>query len=178
MQTLEKISLKTAVPGPNSNALMEARRKHVARGPFHATPIFVKRAKGSFVEDVDGNVFLDFSSGIGVVNTGHSPDSIVSAIKTQADHFLHTSFNILPYEGYVKVCEKLNQHTPGNFEKKSLLLNSGAEAVENAIKIARAHTGKQAVICFDHAYHGRTYMAMALTAKNKPYKDKFGPFVS
>jgi 4-aminobutyrate aminotransferase/(S)-3-amino-2-methylpropionate transaminase len=113
-----------------------------------------------------------------VVNTGHSPEGIVNAIKTQAEKFIHTSFNILPYENYVRVCEKLNAITPGNFEKKSLLLNSGAEAVENAVKIARAFTGKQAVICFDHAYHGRTYMAMALTAKNKPYKDKFGPFLS
>ena len=174
----QQISIKTAVPGPKSQKLMEERRKHVARGPFHATPIFVERAKGSFVEDVDGNVFLDFSSGIGVVNTGHSPEVIVNAIKTQADKFLHTSFNILPYEGYIRVCEKLNQHAPGSFDKKSLLLNSGAEAVENAVKIARAFTGKQAVICFDHAYHGRTYMAMALTAKNKPYKHNFGPFVS
>lgn len=173
-----QITIKTPIPGPKSQKLMEARRKHVARGPFHATPIFVERAKGSFVEDVDGNVFLDFSSGIGVVNTGHSPDGIVNAIKSQAEKFIHTSFNILPYEGYVSVCEKLNQHAPGNFEKKSLLLNSGAEAVENAIKIARAYTGKQAVICFDHAYHGRTYMAMALTSKNKPYKHGFGPFVS
>jgi 4-aminobutyrate aminotransferase/(S)-3-amino-2-methylpropionate transaminase len=173
-----QITIKTAIPGPKSQKLMDARKKHVARGPFHATPIFVERAKGSFVEDVDGNVFLDFSSGIGVVNTGHSPDAIVNAIKSQAEKFIHTSFNILPYEGYVNVCEKLNQHAPGAFEKKSLLLNSGAEAVENAIKIARAYTGKQAVICFDHAYHGRTYMAMALTAKNKPYKHGFGPFLS
>ncbi|MCW8408842.1 4-aminobutyrate--2-oxoglutarate transaminase [Legionella sp. PATHC035] len=175
---MNQINIKTQIPGPKSQMLMEQRHKHVARGPFHATPIFVERAKGSFVEDVDGNVFLDFSSGIGVVNTGHCPDTVVNALKAQADKFMHTSFNILPYEGYIKVCEKLNHHTPGNFEKKSILLNSGAEAVENAIKVARAYTGKQAVICFDHAYHGRTYMAMALTAKNKPYKHGFGPFLS
>ena len=175
---MNQINIKTQIPGPKSQMLMEQRHKHVARGPFHATPIFVERAKGSFVEDVDGNVFLDFSSGIGVVNTGHCPDTVVNALKAQADKFMHTSFNILPYEGYIKVCEKLNYHTPGNFEKKSILLNSGAEAVENAIKVARAYTGKQAVICFDHAYHGRTYMAMALTAKNKPYKHGFGPFLS
>lgn len=96
---------------------MELRRQHVARGPFHATPIFVKQAKGSFVEDVDGNVFLDFSSGFGVVNTGHCPDSVVNAIKLQAEKFIHTGFNIIPYESYIKVCEKLNDHTPGHFEK-------------------------------------------------------------
>ncbi|PWY55435.1 4-aminobutyrate--2-oxoglutarate transaminase [Legionella qingyii] len=175
---MNQINIKTQIPGPKSQKLMEQRYKHVARGPFHATPIFVERAKGSFVEDVDGNVFLDFSSGIGVVNTGHCPDTLVNAVKAQVDKFMHTSFNILPYEGYIKVCEKLNYHTPGCFEKKSILLNSGAEAVENAIKVARAYTGKQAVICFDHAYHGRTYMAMALTAKNKPYKHGFGPFLS
>lgn len=175
---MNQIDIKTQIPGPKSQILMEQRHKHVARGPFHATPIFVARAKDSFVEDVDGNVFLDFSSGIGVVNTGHCPDAVVNAIKTQAEKFIHTSFNILPYEGYINVCEKLNYHTPGRFEKKSILLNSGAEAVENAIKIARSYTGRQAVICFDHAYHGRTYMAMALTAKNKPYKHGFGPFLS
>lgn len=175
---MNKIHIKTKIPGPKSQALMEQRHQQVARGPFHVTPVFVERAKGSFVEDVDGNVFLDFSSGFGVVNTGHCPEAVVNAIKDQAEKFIHTSFNILPYESYIKVCEKLNYHTPGNFEKKSILLNSGAEAVENAIKIARVYTGKQAVICFDHAYHGRTYMAMTLTAKNKPYKQGFGPFLS
>ncbi|KTD52272.1 4-aminobutyrate aminotransferase [Legionella quinlivanii] len=175
---MNEIRIKTSIPGPRSLQLMEERREHVARGPFHATPVFVERAKGSFVEDVDGNVFLDFSSGIGVVNTGHCPDSLVKAVKQQSEKFMHTSFNILPYEGYIRVCEKLNHHVPGEFKKKSLLLNSGAEAVENAVKIARAYSGKQAIICFDHAYHGRTYMAMALTAKNKPYKHGFGPFLS
>lgn len=175
---MNQINLKTHIPGPQSQLLMEQRHKHVARGPFHVTPIFVERAKGSFIEDVDGNVFLDFSSGLGVVNTGHCSDDVINAIKEQAEKFLHTSFNVLPYAGYINVCEKLNFHTPGRFEKKSILFNSGAEAVENAIKIARVHTGKQAVICFDHAYHGRTYMAMTLTAKNKPYKHGFGPFLS
>jgi 4-aminobutyrate aminotransferase/(S)-3-amino-2-methylpropionate transaminase len=178
MVLMNQIHIKTNIPGPKSQALMEQRHQHVARGPFHVTPIFVARAKGAFVEDVDGNVFLDFSSGFGVVNTGHCPDAVVNAIKDQAEKFMHTSFNVLPYEGYIKVCEKLNEHTPGQFEKKSILLNSGAEAVENAIKIARAYTRRQAVICFDHAYHGRTYMAMTLTAKNKPYKQGFGPFLS
>lgn len=175
---MNQINIKTPIPGPKSQALMEQRLKHVARGPFHVTPIFVERAKASFVEDVDGNVFLDFASGISVVNTGHCPDTVVNAIKMQADKFMHTSFNVIPYEAYIKVCEKLNHHMPGCFEKKSLLLNSGAEAVENGIKIARAYTKKQAIICFDHAFHGRTYMAMSITSKNKPYKDGFGPFLS
>lgn len=116
-ELMKKIYIKTPIPGPKSQQLMELRRQHVARGPFHATPIFVKQAKGSFVEDVDGNVFLDFSSGFGVVNTGHCPDSVVNAIKLQAEKFIHTGFNIIPYESYIKVCEKLNDHTPGHFEK-------------------------------------------------------------
>ncbi len=172
------IQLKTAVPGPKSKSLMEQRRKEVARGPFHVTPIFVQRASGAMIEDVDGNHFIDFASGIGVANTGHCPESLVKAIQDQASQFIHTSFNVLPYSGYVEVCEKLNRAAPGDFEKKSFLVNSGAEAVENAVKIARAHTKRQAVVCFDHAYHGRTYMAMTLTSKAKPYRYEFGPYNS
>jgi 4-aminobutyrate aminotransferase/(S)-3-amino-2-methylpropionate transaminase len=157
---------------------MEQRKKAVARGPFHVTPIFVAKAKGAMVEDVDGNQLIDFASGIGVTNTGHCPESLVRAISEQAGKFIHTSFNVLPYASYIEVCEKLNQKAPGNFEKKSFLVNSGAEAVENAIKIARAHTKRQAIVCFDHAYHGRTYMAMTLTSKAKPYRYEFGPYNS
>lgn len=172
------IQIKTAIPGPKSRELMEARKKAVARGPFHVTPIFVAKASGAMIEDVDGNQLIDFASGIGVTNTGHCPESLVRAISEQAQKFIHTSFNVLPYAGYVEVCEKLNAKAPGNFEKKSFLVNSGAEAVENAIKIARAHTKRQAVVCFDHAYHGRTYMAMTLTSKAKPYRYEFGPYNS
>jgi 4-aminobutyrate aminotransferase/(S)-3-amino-2-methylpropionate transaminase len=172
------IRLNTPLPGPKSKALMERRRAAVARGPFHSTPIFVKSAKGALVEDVDGNQLLDFASGIGVVNVGHSPASVVQAISEQAAQVIHSGFNVIPHESYVKLAEKLNAAAPGTFAKKTLLINSGAEAVENAIKIARAFTGRQAVICFDHAYHGRTYMAMALTAKAKPYKVGFAPFPS
>ena len=170
------IKLKTALPGPRSLALMAERQKHVARGPFHTTPIFVDRGKGAMLEDVDGNQLLDFAAGIGVVNVGHASALVSDAIHTQAAKLLHASFNVTAYEGYIRLAEKLNAATPGTFAKKTFLANSGAEAVENAIKIARAHTGRQAIVCFDHAFHGRTYMAMSLTSKAKPYKTGFGPF--
>lgn len=172
------IELKTSIPGPKSLALMERRKKAVARGPFHTTPIFAEKAEGAWITDVDGNRLLDFSSGIGVVNVGHTPERVVKSAQEQLTKFLHTSFNVVAYEGYVAVCEKLNSAMPGSFDKKSFLANSGAEAVENAIKIARAYTNRQAVVCFQHAYHGRTYMAMSLTAKAKPYKYGFAPFNS
>lgn len=171
---MSAIKLKTSIPGPESQKLMEERRKYVPRGPFHSTPMFVAKASGSTFIDVDGNQFLDFSCGIGVTNLGHCPPELVNAIKNQADRYLHTSFNIVPYPEYVEVCKQLCEVAPGNFEKKAFLVNSGAEAVENAIKIARAHTKRNAIVCFDHAYHGRTYMAMTLTSKTKPYKYNFG----
>lgn len=171
------IQLKTPIPGPKSQALMKERLTQVARGPFHSTPIFIERAKGAVIEDVDGNHLIDFASGIGVVNVGHTPEKVVRAIQAQAENVLHAGFNVTPYASYVELAKRLNHATPGNFAKKTLLVNSGAEAVENAIKIARAHTGRQAVVCFDHAFHGRTYMAMTLTSKVKPYKTGFGPFM-
>lgn len=172
--SMSSINLKTQVPGPKSIALMEERRKYVCRGPFHSTPIFAAKASGAVLEDVDGNKFLDFSCGIGVTNLGHCPEELVEAIKNQADRYLHTSFNIVPYPEYVEVSKLLCESAPGNYAKKALLVNSGAEAVENAIKIARAYTKRNAIVCFDHAYHGRTYMAMTLTSKTKPYKYGFG----
>lgn len=149
---------------------------HVARGPFHTAPLFVARAKGAILEDADGNHLIDFAGGIGVVNTGHCAESVVAAVRDQAEKLLHGSFNVTPYEGYIRLCQKLNTAVPGSFGKKTFLANSGAEAVENAVKIARAHTKRQAVVCFDHAFHGRTYMAMTLTSKSKPYKVGFGPY--
>lgn len=175
---METIALKTKLPGPGSTALMAERQKHVAKGPFHSTPIFVSKAKGAILEDVDGNHFLDFASGIAVTNVGHSHDTVIGAVHEQATRFLHTSFNVVAYELYVKVAETLNRITPGHFPKKTFLANCGAEAVENAVKIARYFTGRQAVVCFDHAFHGRTYLAMTLTAKSKPYKYGFAPFCS
>lgn len=169
------ITLKTKVPGPASQKLMERRNTAVARGPFHATPVFARKAHGALIEDVDGNVFVDFACGIGVVNVGHTPEAVTKRISEQAHLLLHGSFNVTPYESYVRVCEKLNQVTPGSFPKKSFLVNSGAEAVENAVKIARTFTNRKKIVAFDHAFHGRTFMAMALTAKEKPYREGFDP---
>ncbi|MGZ3708809.1 MAG: aminotransferase class III-fold pyridoxal phosphate-dependent enzyme, partial [Bdellovibrionota bacterium] len=128
----KSIQLKTSVPGPKSQALMERRRASVARGPFHSTPIFMKRAKGALIEDVDGNTFIDFACGIGVTNVGHAPDELVTAVRNAAGEVLHAGFNVTPYESYITLAEKLNRATPGSFAKKTLLVNSGAEAVENA----------------------------------------------
>jgi 4-aminobutyrate aminotransferase/(S)-3-amino-2-methylpropionate transaminase len=166
------------IPGPKSAALMERRKAAVARGPFHGTPVFAASAHGALITDVDGNEFIDLAAGIGVVNVGHTAEPVVVAIREQAGKLIHGSFNVTPYEGYVLLCERLNALTPGTFAKKSFLANSGAEAVENAVKIARARTGRPALVCFEHAYHGRTYMAMTLTAKFKPYKTGFAPFCS
>jgi 4-aminobutyrate aminotransferase/(S)-3-amino-2-methylpropionate transaminase len=169
------IKLRTSIPGPKSQALMAERVKHVPRGPFHITPIFVEKAKGAVVEDVDGNTLLDFAGGIGVVNTGHANEAVTAAVRAQLERFHHTSFNVMAYEGYVALAARLNKAAPGDFAKKTFLVSTGAEAVENAVKIARAFTGRQAVVCFDHAFHGRTYMAMSLTSKAKPYRVGFGP---
>ena len=173
---MPSINLVCPVPGPRSRAVFAERVKHVAPGPFHTTPIVAERAEGATITDVDGNTFLDFSCGIGVANLGHSEPSVVAAVKAQADKFFHTSINVVAYEGYVDVARRLNERAPGDFAKKTFLASSGAEAVENAIKFARAYTKRQAVICFEHAFHGRTYMAMALTGKANPYKSGFGPF--
>ena len=157
---------------------MKRRHAAVAVGAFHATPIFVDKAEGAVVEDVDGNRLIDFAGGIGCLNTGHRAPAVVAAIRRQLDRFLHTSFNVLPYESYVAVCEKLNALVPGKSPKKTILVNTGAEAVENAIKIARFYTKRPAIICFEDAFHGRTYMAMAATSKTHPYKAGFEPFPS
>ena len=172
------IQLRTAVPGPKSRALMQRRGKAVPRGVYHSTPIFAARAEGAMVEDVDGNRFIDFAGGIGCNNIGHRSDRVVSAIRNQLDRFLHTCFSVAPYEDYVSVAEKLNQITPGDFAKKTLLLNTGAEAIENAIKIARCYTKRPAIICFEDAFHGRTMLTMSLTSKTHPYKTGFGPFAA
>ncbi len=170
------IKLKTELPGPRSRALMEVREKQVPRGVFHFTPVFIEKAHGAVIEDVDGNQLLDFASGIAVVNVGHTPEQVVRAVQEQASRFLHPCFMVTPYEGYVRLAERLGRLTPGAFPKKTMLANSGAEAVENAVKLARTATGRPAVVCFQHAFHGRTYMAMTLTAKVKPYKHGFAPF--
>ena len=155
---------------------MKRRNAAVVRAVYHATPVFVARAEGAVVEDVDGNRLIDFAGGIGCLNTGHRAPAVADAVRRQLDRFLHTSINVLPYESYIAVCEKLNALVPGKGPKKTVLLNTGAEAVENAIKIARSYTKRQAVICFEDAFHGRTYMAMAATSKTHPYKAGFEPF--
>jgi 4-aminobutyrate aminotransferase / (S)-3-amino-2-methylpropionate transaminase / 5-aminovalerate transaminase len=170
------IQLRTPIPGPRSQALMKRREAAVVKGVFHATPVFVAKAEGAVVEDVDGNRLIDFAGGIGCLNTGHRAPPVVEAIRRQLDRFLHTSFNVLPYESYIAVCEKLNSLVPGKGPKKTILVNTGAEAVENAIKIARCYTKRSAIISFEDAFHGRTYMAMAATSKTHPYKAGFEPF--
>ncbi len=172
------IQLRTDIPGPKSRALARRREAAVPRGLSHATPLYVARAENAWLEDVDGNRFIDFAGGIGCLNVGHLNPAVISAIDAQAQNFLHTCVSVTPYEAYVQVAERLNQVTPGKFPKKTLLLNTGAEAVENAVKIARAYTRRPGVIAFEDAFHGRTFMAMALTSKTHPYKSGFAPFPS
>jgi 4-aminobutyrate aminotransferase / (S)-3-amino-2-methylpropionate transaminase / 5-aminovalerate transaminase len=172
----QKRQLVTTIPGPRSHELAPRRTATVARGVASTLPVFITRAGGGVLVDVDGNSLIDFGSGIAVVNVGNSAERVVAGVREQVGEFTHTCFMITPYEGYVAVCEELARLTPGDHEKRSALFNSGAEAVENAVKIARASTRRQAVVVFDHAYHGRTNLAMALTAKNMPYKHSFGPF--
>ncbi len=168
----------TEIPGPKSRALQERRIATVAAGVSSAIPIFLERAHGAIVVDVDGNQFIDLGSGIGVMTIGHTNEAVVAAATAQLAEITHAMFTISPYESYVRVAELLAEHTPGTFAKKSVLLNSGAEAVENAVKIARKYTGKAGVAVLDHAYHGRTNLTMAMTFKAMPYKSGFGPFAS
>ncbi|HEY7144317.1 MAG TPA: 4-aminobutyrate--2-oxoglutarate transaminase [Streptosporangiaceae bacterium] len=170
--------LATEIPGPASRALLERRGRSVARGLSHVLPVFVTAAGGGVVVDADGNSLIDFGSGIAVTSVGNSAELVVERVTRQVAQFTHTCFMVAPYEGYVEVCEELNRVTPGEHEKRSALFNSGAEAVENAVKIARHATGRQAVVAFDHGYHGRTNLTMAMTAKNMPYKQGFGPFAA
>ena len=166
----------TEVPGPRSRELAARRSAAVPAGMATTMPVFAARAGGGVLEDVDGNVFVDFGAGIAVTNVGNSSPEVVRAVTEQAEAFVHTCAMVTPYEGYVAVCEELNRRTPGSFEKRSMLVNSGAEAVENAVKVARAATGRPAVVTFQHGFHGRTLLAMTLTAKLNPYKQGFGPF--
>ncbi|MEO6943419.1 MAG: 4-aminobutyrate--2-oxoglutarate transaminase, partial [Lacisediminihabitans sp.] len=170
--------LVTAIPGPKSIALAERKKQAVASGVGHAIPVFAAAAGGGVLVDVDGNSFIDLGSGIAVTGVGNSAPRVVEAVRAQLEQFTHTCFTVVPYDSYVEVAEALNRLTPGDHEKRSALFNSGAEAVENAVKIARSYTRKQAVVAFDHAYHGRTNLTMALTAKSMPYKSGFGPFAS
>jgi 4-aminobutyrate aminotransferase/(S)-3-amino-2-methylpropionate transaminase len=170
--------LVTEIPGPLSTAAMQRRKEAVAGGLGTAIPVIIKRASDAILEDIDGNRIIDLGAGIGVVNVGNAAPLVVQRVQEAVAAFTHTNFTTAPYMGYIEVCEALNRITPGNFKKKSLLQNSGAEAVENAIKIARHYTKRPAIVVFEHAYHGRTNLTMALTAKNVPYKEGFGPFAN
>src|SRR6476659_4661915 len=170
------IHLATEIPGPKSRALLARRLQAVPRGVPAVTPIAVVHAEGAVITDADGNRLIDFAGGIGVVNTGHRHPSVVAAVREQLDRYAHVCFPVSTYEPYVELAERLNQITPGDHPKRTFLLNSGAEAVENAVKVARHFTGRSAVVCFEHGFHGRTNLAMALTSKVMPYKKGFGPF--
>ena len=169
-------SIGETVPGPRSQEWAARKSAAVSSAVGTTMPVYTAAAGGGVLVDVDGNSFIDLGSGIAVTSVGNAAPAVVEAVSAQVAAFTHTCFMVTPYSGYVEVAELLNRITPGDFEKRSALFNSGAEGVENAVKIARAYTGKQAIVVFDHAYHGRTNLTMALTAKNQPYKSGFGPF--
>jgi 4-aminobutyrate aminotransferase / (S)-3-amino-2-methylpropionate transaminase / 5-aminovalerate transaminase len=168
--------LVTAIPGPKSLEALQRRSEATSGGLGMAIPVIIERASDAILLDIDGNQIIDLGSGIGVTNVGNTAQRVVDRVIDQVQAFTHTCFTVAPYMGYIEVCEKLNAMTPGTFKKKSILVNSGAEAVENAVKIARHYTKRQAIVVFEHSYHGRTNLTMALTAKNMPYKEGFGPF--
>lgn len=168
--------LVTAIPGPKSTEALKRRTEATSGGLGMAIPVIIERASDAILLDIDGNQIIDLGSGIGVTNVGNSAQRVVDRVIEQVQAFTHTCFTVAPYMNYIEVCEKLNAMTPGTHKKKSLLVNSGAEAVENAVKIARHYTKRPAIVVFEHSYHGRTNLTMALTAKNMPYKEGFGPF--
>ena len=172
----QKRILATSIPGPKSQALHQRKLAAVSAGVGTGLPVYVEEAAGGILRDVDGNQLIDFGSGIAVTTVGNQNPRVVEAVTRQVNDFTHSCFMVTPYEEYVAVAEQLAELTPGSHEKRSALLNSGSEAVENAVKIARHFTGRQAVVAFDHAYHGRTNLTMGLTAKSMPYKHRFGPF--
>ncbi len=180
MNTLTNLTqerrLVTAIPGPKSIEALKRRSEATSGGLGMAIPVIIERASDAILLDIDGNQIIDLGSGIGVVNVGNSASRVVDRVIEQVQAFTHTCFTVAPYMNYIEVCEKLNAITPGTHKKKSLLVNSGAEAVENAVKIARHYTKRPAIVVFEHSYHGRTNLTMALTAKNMPYKEGFGPF--
>src|SRR5215217_908824 len=173
---VQQRNLVTEIPGPRSQEKLARKKQYVADGVGTTLPVFVEAAGGGVILDTDGNTLIDLGSGIAVTTVGNAAPSVVARVQEQVAAFTHTCFMITPYDGYVDVAVALAEVTPGDHAKKSALFNSGAEAVENAVKIARVATGKDAVAVFDHAYHGRTNLTMAMTAKNMPYKNGFGPF--
>ncbi|WP_221567817.1 4-aminobutyrate--2-oxoglutarate transaminase [Alkalihalobacillus sp. TS-13] len=176
--TKKYINLKTPLPGPKSQELIKRKEESVPRGPFNTSPAFIKHAEGALITDIDGNTLIDLAGAIGSLNAGHCPPNVVKAIQEQVEKYIHPCFHVMMYEPYIELAEKLNELTPGNHAKKTFFLNSGAEAVENAVKIARKYTGRRAIVSFDRGYHGRTLLTMSLTSKVKPYKNGFGPFAT
>ena len=165
----------TAVPGPRSVQMRALVDEYVPRAVFNTHPIFAESAEGSVLVDVDGNHFLDFTGGLGVLNVGHLPPAVVESVQEQLRRFTHTCFHVAMYDGYPRLAQALASVTPGAHAKKTVLVNSGAEAVENAVKVARYATGRPGVVVFDHAFHGRTQLGMTMTAKPMPYKAGLGP---
>jgi 4-aminobutyrate aminotransferase / (S)-3-amino-2-methylpropionate transaminase / 5-aminovalerate transaminase len=170
------VKLQTEIPGPKSKEILERRNKYVPKGISNNSHSFVKKAQGALVEDVDGNCYIDFAGAIGTINVGHSHPEVVRALQEQASQFIHTGFNVMMYESYITLAERLCQLAPGEFDKQAAFFNSGAEAVENAVKIARKYTKRQGIVSFTRGFHGRTLMTMTMTSKVKPYKFGFGPF--
>ena len=170
------INIRTELPGPKAKELLAKKEKNVPKGPFNTMQTFAAKGDGALLTDIDGNTFLDFAGAIGTLNVGHCPPKVVEALHAQIDQYLHPCFHVMMYEPYIKLAEKLNSITPGNHSKKTFFLSTGAEAVENAVKIARKYTGRKGIISFERGFHGRTYMSMSLTSKVKPYKYEFGPF--
>ncbi|CAH2465825.1 MULTISPECIES: 4-aminobutyrate--2-oxoglutarate transaminase [Bacillus] len=166
------------LPGNYSQVLQKRYEAAVPTGIYHLTPLYVKEARGAIITDVDGNQFIDFAGGIGMQNVGHCHPKVVRAVQKQAESFIHPCFHVTPYENYITLAEKINEKVPGTSEKKTMFANSGAEAIENAVKIARKVTGRSKVISFERGFHGRTLMTMSLSTKENPYKAGFGPFVS
>lgn len=171
------VKLITSIPGPKSREIIEERKRYVADGVSMSVDVAIEEAKGALLKDVDGNVFLDFAAGIGVQNIGHCDDEIIAAIKEQVDKYIHPCFHVATYQPYVALSKKLTEITAGDFEKKVMLANSGAEALENAIKVAKTYTKKAGILSANGSFHGRTNMTMSITSKYKPYKNGFGPFV-
>jgi 4-aminobutyrate aminotransferase/(S)-3-amino-2-methylpropionate transaminase len=172
----KSVVIQSEIPGPKSRALMDQVHQHTPKSVGHGTPLGVARAQGALLTDLDGNTFIDFGGGIGTLNMGHCPPAVVQAIQSQAEDYLHTCFQVVAYPGYVELAARLNAITPGTHPKKTALFNSGAEGVENAVKIARAFTGRRGLVVFDRAFHGRTMMCLSMTGQVKPYKVGFGPF--
>ena len=176
MEITQELKLVTAIPGPKSLEFHKIKQQEVSHGVGTMLPVYIERAHGAILVDVDGNQLIDLGSGIGVVTIGHTNKQVVDAVMEQVQKLTHSLFTVTPYLPYLQVCEILNRRTPGKFEKRSALFNSGAEAVENAVKIARKFTGRGEIAVFDHGYHGRTNLTMAMNFKANPYNNGFGPF--